>query len=1293
MMLGKGDLVRRIRRVATFVASVLFLLVLVVPGSASAAPDRAPSAVVGHAARPAPPVVSAERLADQQDGAALRQARRSGRTVPIPAQTSEVSTTVARPDGKLATTTYVMPVRVKRNGVWVPVSATLRRNADGTYSPAATPSGLALSGGGAGPFVTQSGPRGQRLSLTFPFRLPAPAVSGDTATYRNVLRGVDLDVTATSQGGFGYELVIKDAAAAADPALRELRLATRARGLIVATNAAGDMTASAPDGKATVIADAPQMSDSQPSRPPARLRLDAISGALVMNTDHVMLTSSSTRFPVVIAAAVSPVSSGTEGYAETKQGCPTDPTYNVAQQYGEGLGNQNYPDSTCEGLYRSYFQINTSNVNSSMDVLGAQLDLVETFGSDQNCTSDTWPMTLYWTGSVHSSTNWTAQPALQQSAPVGSVNVKSAFCGDVDVNFDVTSVMQKTAKNNYQQWSFGLFGDEANLPDSACSPGSAYNCGFMRVAPESSNASIASPRVITTFDIAPDVPANTTTTPASHNNGSTTGPGCGSNPVGWIGKTDLGAGDGSELTLNATVTSNITGEHVQAQYMLWDNSISNNRVGSNVVATPNSPMVTSGTTVSTPVGITLQDGHAYGWRVRANDGILQSAFAPDCHFNTDLTAPTVPAVTSSAFPPSGSSSSAVVGTPGSFGFSSTDPVPSGCVSTCLASGVAYYEYAFNQPLATSGNKTAAPGSTVSFTPNLWGTNILYVDAVDNAGNRSQVRQYDFYVRWVPGTQAQQGTPGDVDGDGTPDLLATSADGNLLLFKGGQDPTVSPEVAGTPASTPDGDGWNNYEITHRGSFTQSGVDDLIMHKTGGSDLYLYANNPASPGTAPQFGASTDISTLSVKPACTATANNPCTGYDSTDWSEVTQILAPGDVYGNGHPDLLTVENDQLWLYNGGGGGTMTDPVLLGSSGWSGVTLIAPGDVNGTLTLWARNNSTGAIYSWPLTLSASNVPQLGTAAGTAGPVTASSGAVVPGVTLTAAAYPTLVSSGPLAAGTCSSSNAMACPGVYAEDPQGNLWYYGGEPAASESPLSGSRVLVGFLDAPTAAWPLTQSTGTTATDVTGNGKTAALSPSGATWTYDTARTSYVLSLDGSSGYLQPPDNLVSSTTSLSLSLWFKTTTPGRVLFSTGHSVLGTSSPSGAAMPVLYIGTDGKLYGQFWNGEVDPIASPMAVDDGNWHHVVITGAGTTQSLYLNGSLVGSVGGTISNLDPLEFVGGGYVNANSWVKGPAVGWSYFDGQISNVEYYTYPLTPAEATELYGQSAQFRQGEDVTQVS
>lgn len=70
---------------------------------------------------------------------------------------------------------------------------------------------------------------GRELALTWPDALPAPVLSGATATYRDVLPGVDLRMEA-QETGYTQLLVVNSAEAAANPKLSELRLKLRAGG-------------------------------------------------------------------------------------------------------------------------------------------------------------------------------------------------------------------------------------------------------------------------------------------------------------------------------------------------------------------------------------------------------------------------------------------------------------------------------------------------------------------------------------------------------------------------------------------------------------------------------------------------------------------------------------------------------------------------------------------------------------------------------------------------------------------------------------------------------------------------------------------------------------------------------------------------------------------------------------------------------------------------------------------------------------------------------------------------------
>ena len=95
-----------------------------------------------------------------------------------------------------------------------------------------------------------------------------------------------------------------------------------------------------------------------------------------------------------------------------------------------------------------------------------------------------------------------------------------------------------------------------------------------------------------------------------------------------------------------------------------------------------------------------------------------------------------------------------------------------------------------------------------------------------------------------------------------------------------------------------------------------------------------------------------------------------------------------------------------------------------------------------------------------------------------------------------------------------------------------------------------------------------------------------------------------NGTSSYVTLPNSLVTNASYQSISLWFKTTGSG-VLFSYNTGPVTGSLPT-TYTPALYVGANGKLYGEFWyDGGVAPIVSPGTVNDGAWHHAVLSGGG----------------------------------------------------------------------------------------
>ncbi|MEV4367470.1 DNA/RNA non-specific endonuclease [Nonomuraea sp. NPDC049637] len=151
-----------------------------------------------------------------------------------------------------------------------------------------------------------------------------------------------------------------------------------------------------------------------------------------------------------------------------------------------------------------------------------------------------------------------------------------------------------------------------------------------------------------------------------------------------------------------------------------------------------------------------------------------------------------------------------------------------------------------------------------------------------------------------------------------------------------------------------------------------------------------------------------------------------------------------------------------------------------------------------------------------------------------------------------------------------------------------------------------------------------------------------------------------------------------------WFKTTQNG-LLFSAAE--LGYQYGAGNA--VLYVGTDGKLRGQL--GEVkpnggsnytyNPITSSGPVNDGQWHHAVLTVAGQQQKLYLDGQLAGQLTGTMDQEYRAEAYIGSGERASTWSDIPggqaASGAFAFKGSIDEFALYDKPLSETEIQAHY----------------
>ncbi|GAA3240732.1 LamG-like jellyroll fold domain-containing protein [Nonomuraea helvata] len=137
------------------------------------------------------------------------------------------------------------------------------------------------------------------------------------------------------------------------------------------------------------------------------------------------------------------------------------------------------------------------------------------------------------------------------------------------------------------------------------------------------------------------------------------------------------------------------------------------------------------------------------------------------------------------------------------------------------------------------------------------------------------------------------------------------------------------------------------------------------------------------------------------------------------------------------------------------------------------------------------------------------------------------------------------------------------------------------------------------------------------------------------------------------------------LAVEAWFKTTTSGTII---GMQNSADNTPS-AFTPVAYVGTDGKLRAQFYTGAHTPITSATTVNNGAWHHVVLSGHKDTQTLYLDGAQVGTLAGEIKHGDQWETrIGSGYAST-AWPSSTTTTKAFpFNGDIDEVAVYGKPL-------------------------
>ncbi|WP_262379521.1 LamG-like jellyroll fold domain-containing protein [Nonomuraea sp. PA05] len=622
-----------------------------------------------------------------QERSAVAAARGAGRPVEIESMRSETRTVYAKPDGTLSMELNVRPIRVRKEGRWVPVDTTLRLRPDGAVEPVAAAVGLTFSGGGDASLARLSR-GGKSMELGWTGTLPKPVLSGDTATYAEVMPGVDLQVTADVDG-FSHLLVVKSRAAA--EGLAELTYPLSADGLKLEADKAGNLEATDGNEGTLFVAPTPKMWDSEgitsqkalkegrsPEAREATMGVELKGRNLRLKPDRKMLTAADTKFPVYL-----------------------DPYFSAARNAWTAVWsnwpNSNYLNSSDVARVghvesqknRSFFQMNTGSTIHGKQIIKATLRTYETWS--YSCSAR--KVEAWATNTISKATTWNKQPAWVTLLDTKNIAKGwGASCLPGGVEFDVTPQVVNAAAKNWANVTIGL---------RATSETDVYAWKKFK----------NNPSLVIEYN---SIPAD----PLAADVWSDPGGPCVS---------------GDDRPIISTSVPKLW-----AKLKDSDNSVRGRFEWYNAAGVKTgeylSPLGSTGTAFSATIPTTLYaDGALIRWRVRAEDGKANSAWSPWCEATVDATAPgREPLVSSTQY--TEDSWNDGVGLPGTFTFGSNG-----------VADVATYVYGLDTTPKTEVAAGQDGTATIALTPRHDGPNVLAVRSKDRAGQLGPIRTYVFNV--------------------------------------------------------------------------------------------------------------------------------------------------------------------------------------------------------------------------------------------------------------------------------------------------------------------------------------------------------------------------------------------------------------------------------------------------------------------------------------------------------------------------------------------------------------------
>jgi RHS repeat-associated protein len=523
-------------------------------------------------------------------------AKECGKAVDIDADQTAYSQVSVNSDGTRTYTSTPTPRWVQQDGSWVAADADLVANSDGSFSPAAAESGLKLSGGNNTALATVTTTQGS-WAVSWPSSLPVPTVSGPSATYANVMPGVNLVVTAETTGAFEESLVVETRQAATDPGLGKLVLASQlSKGLSASADASGNVTVKNAAGQTVFSSPTPRAWDSSTDPKPVPVPVSYTGTSATMQAPTSLLTSASTTFPVIIDPSYT-VGQTWTAYDEIQSAYPTaeelNATYNGQVSVGYDGG----------GIDRGYyvFGLPTAAQGPTTQVLSATVTAtaVTTFTNS----SINHTINASYTSQATSTTSWNSPPT--SIAGPTAVNFTTASTSpNLAVPINVASWVQTDLQANGWQFTLGLINSSETNGNQ-----------FVEFGP--------SPTLSITYDQAPYGADS-----------------LGLSPQNW-------AANGSLYTSSLTPTLQAHAYDPLSNPLEYEFKV---QQGSTVIEDVTSGYFASGATGSLATTTSLSNNTTYSLYVRPYDGTVYGPWSSAQPFTTDATAPVAPTVTCTGYP-------------------------------------------------------------------------------------------------------------------------------------------------------------------------------------------------------------------------------------------------------------------------------------------------------------------------------------------------------------------------------------------------------------------------------------------------------------------------------------------------------------------------------------------------------------------------------------------------------------------------------------------------------------------